>query len=61
MLDCVRLPIFSLDLQPADIGIVDQWVREMRTADGIVGNQELADRIRKAMLTFVSGINERHR
>jgi NAD(P)H-dependent FMN reductase len=31
-----RLPLFSPDLEPADLHVVDQWVREMRAADGII-------------------------
>ena len=34
---CVgRLPLFSPDLNPAHIEVVDQWVREVRAADGLV-------------------------
>lgn len=31
-----QLPLFTPDLEPADIPAVDQWVREVRAADGIV-------------------------
>ena len=34
---CVgKLPLFNPDADPAGIEVVDQWVREMRAADGIV-------------------------
>ena len=31
-----RLPLFSPDFEPSDIDVVDQWVQEMRAADGVM-------------------------
>ena len=32
----VRLPLFTPDVAPSDVPVVDRWIREMRSADAVV-------------------------